>query len=158
MNSMHRAVSLVVAIGIAASCTHVPRSPNGSYTIASVRKQYLDDHPDGKFNEQIIRGELVKGMNVIEVLASWGLPERRQWAGNSSEESWVYTARDEHSQDVITYELVFKARVLSRWIVGRGTAASGGVFSTGSSTYSRGEDEILRFPRPRSLRDGTPKK
>ena len=128
MISMHRYLLLIVlsvSIGLAASCTHVPRSPNNSQDTASIRAQYLDNNPHGLYNSQIRNNELAKGMNVIEVLASWGIPDERQWTPSSMKESWTYYARNPYNEDYIVYELVFEDRTLTRWIMDRITAAAG---------------------------------
>ena len=56
-----------------AACSHLPHMESTDST-SSLRQEYLEMHPDGKYNARIMKGEVVKGMGVIEVLASWGLP------------------------------------------------------------------------------------
>jgi hypothetical protein len=142
MNLTHRTLLVVLAIGMTASCAHVPRMPQASPETASLRSQFLHDHPNGPHNAQIVRGEVVKGMDLMEVLASWGVPERRVGKKSSDKESWIYTARDEHSQDYVIYELVFVDRVLSRWHIDRGTTGSG--VRAGETTATM--DAPLRLP------------
>ena len=129
MNPMHRLLLLVVTVGMTTSCAHIPTNTRRGPADESIRAQYLQDYPNGVYNDHIMRGELATGMNVIEVLASWGLPDEREWDQASNRVSWFYTSRDEHSRDYVAYELVFEDLVLARWILERGIAGAGGVFA-----------------------------
>ena len=132
---------LVFAAGAVSACAHVPRAPHPSVANDTMRAQYLADNPRGQFNDKIEHGEIAEGMNALEVLASWGLPDRRrQEKHHAHEESWFYLARDEYSRDYIVYEIVFEDRQLDRWYVMRGTAGSGGLFSSGTSGYAAFRD------------------
>lgn len=110
---------MIVVIGVmgASACTHSPRLARSEEEVANYRSEYLRNNPNGKFNEQILKGEVTKGMDVFQVLASWGLPHLRRGSKNSDLESWVYYSLDDHTQHVISYELVFQTNTLSRWVV-----------------------------------------
>jgi hypothetical protein len=89
----------------------------GGEDVADLRSEYLRNNPEGEFNKHIVQSEVTKGMNVFEVLASWGLPHLRRGSQQSAAESWVYYTIDEHTDKVISYELVFIKDSLTRWIV-----------------------------------------
>jgi hypothetical protein len=125
MNLTHRILLVVFAIGLTASCAHVPRMSNENQDTANLRAKYLREHPNSPYNQQIMRGEVTAGMDVTEVLASWGVPERRIGKPSNKQECWIYTVRDDHNENSVVYELVFVDRVLSRWIFDRRTTGSG---------------------------------
>jgi hypothetical protein len=89
------------------------------------RSEYLKNNPDGKYNSNILNGEVTKGMDVFAVLASWGLPHLRRGSAQSSTESWVYYSLDEHTQKVLSYELIFVDDTLKRWILDDNAQALG---------------------------------
>jgi len=82
-----------------------------------IRQEYLHNNPDGQFNNHIVKSEVVKGMNVIEVLASWGLPDQRRTYSGVDSDVWTYYAVDDARNKVMSYDLVFESRTLSRWVV-----------------------------------------
>ena len=82
-----------------------------------IRQTYLQNNPNGKYNEHIAKGEVVKGMSVIEVLAAWGLPGVRRTSTQTGTEFWTYYTLDDISQKISSYDLVFTNRTLDRWIV-----------------------------------------
>jgi hypothetical protein len=120
-----RSLLAVLAIGFTASCAHVPRMQTESLQTESLRAEYLQSHPKGPHNAQIVRGEIAKGMDLMEVLASWGVPERRFARKTTSREAWIYVMRDPYNTDYMEYELVFVDRVLSTWTLDRVTSGSG---------------------------------
>ena len=148
----YRSLLLVLAVGVTASCTYVPKMRNESLQTENLRTQYLQNHPKGAHNAQIVRGEITKGMDLMEVLASWGVPEKRTAEDSLRKEAWLYTMRDPYSPDFTVYELLFVDRVLTGWTFDRNTSGSGvrntepsqtlevptpgpdGSFSTGRST------------------------
>jgi hypothetical protein len=83
----------------------------------SLRTQYLASNPDGKFNEQIVKGEVTKGMNLIEVLASWGLPTVRRTRPMCDGQHWTYYSIDEVTGGATSYDLIFEHRLLMRWVI-----------------------------------------
>lgn len=125
MSWMQRAMILIFAMSSVASCAHFPRSPNADADIATFRDQYLSLHPNGEYNERIVRGELARGMGGLEVLASWGVPHMRR--RDHKDETWSYYSEDKHTSDFLIYELEFDNDKLERWALARTTAAAGGV-------------------------------
>jgi len=125
MNILRNTLLVVTAIGLTASCAHVPRMQNNDPETVTLRAQYLSENPKGVHNDEIERGEVSKGMNAMEVLASWGMPEKREVKKGANEECWFYSARDKDNGDYIAYELVLVDLLLKRWHVNRGTAGAG---------------------------------
>lgn len=165
MNSKHRillvgamvaivkAVVIVASVVTIASCTHVPRAIKHSDATESIRSQYLRDNPDGRFNNHIMKAELVREMKAVEVLASWGTPDQRRSTDHDSE-TWIYTARDDFSRDYISYSLMFHERVLTRWVVGRSTAAGHIRSPAGLDNSGTSQDPVLVSPRSSVFRTG----
>ncbi|MDH3216033.1 MAG: DUF2845 domain-containing protein [Candidatus Krumholzibacteria bacterium] len=149
MNSVHHILLVALFIATTTSCAHTPRLPQDNPEVTSVRDHYLRTHPDGVYNQHIMKGEVARGMNVIEVLASWGLPERRLFddaTQSVSTESWIYSMRDEFSRDRFTYQLVFEDRVLLRWTLDKGTAAGGGLWPSNAMMDRRRVDDGFGAP------------
>ena len=106
-------LALVVSL---ASCTRAPRLTTSDPSRLEIRDEYLAKHPDGRYNKEIRNGGVKKGMSVIEVLASWGLPNMRRAQTDTQTEFWTYYIRDVHSNQLMSYQLTFENRVLKRWV------------------------------------------
>ncbi|UCH83444.1 MAG: hypothetical protein JSW50_13445 [Candidatus Latescibacterota bacterium] len=143
MMSIRSWLLLVLAAIVAVSCSQLPPSDKSPEEMASIRAEYLENNPNGKYTEYIMEGRVVKGMNTMEVLASWGLPNvRRNWTPDNAE-YWTYYARDEHTKKVVSYDLVFENRVLNRWVVNSAEGYAAGSEAVSPST--RTVEETLRL-------------
>jgi hypothetical protein len=103
---------------LAIGCSTALPSRQETPEIASLRADYMKEFPDGPNNDHIRRGEVVKGMSLYEVLASWGIPDRRLVADNGHER-WVYVLIDDLSMDWVCYEYDFRNNALSDWTTAR---------------------------------------
>jgi hypothetical protein len=110
-----RIILMAVALTVMASCAYAPRVAEENDDILSIRDDYIRTHPDGSYNEFILRGEVVKGMKYLEVLASWGYPEARLRVPERKLEYWRYLARDEASRDWLQYTFIFEKDELIEW-------------------------------------------
>jgi hypothetical protein len=88
----------------------------------SIRAEFLQANPDGIHNASISRGEVVKGMGFMEVLASWGLPEARERDQEKGLEYWSYFFRDDDSRDWVRYTFTFEKTELTEWDTARHVA------------------------------------
>ena len=79
-----------------------------------LRSEFFKTNPNGVYNEYIERGEVVRGMDFMEVLASWGNPIKRE-KPTPNVEYWVYLEEDEDSKDWVQYKFVFKKSLLDDW-------------------------------------------
>ena len=116
-----RCASLLAVAGLAACATTAPSRPE-TPAIRELRADYLRAFPEGRFNDHIQRGEVVKGMSLYEVLASWGIPDAREVATQDNRERWVYVVVDDASLDWIRYDYLFNGNVLLDWEVTRNVA------------------------------------
>ena len=126
MGSTQRILLTIVALTFVGACSYVPRM-SADTELSGIRAQYLHDNPGGSYNDYIIKGEIVQGMNFDEVLASWGVPTHREGETESSGESWTYLIKDPDSPDYLLYDLAFENRVMSRWTLDRHVSRGGGV-------------------------------
>jgi len=124
---MLRALPLLPLLLIVA-CSHTPRMDDTKETdyIRMLREEFFKTHPDGQYNEYIARGEVVKGMDFLEVLASWGNPNKRE-KPTDNVEYWIYLDVDEDSMDWVQYKFEFRKSVLSDWDLSRHVATGRGV-------------------------------
>ena len=97
------------------SCSHAPKVLNETDTVLQIREDYLRANPNGPFNERIARGEVEKGMNFLEVLAAWGLPDTRGLSQDRKFEYWMYFSQDDLSMDWTQYRFVFEKSALADW-------------------------------------------
>lgn len=105
----------------AAGCATGPPSRTATPAISELREDYLKEFPDGTNNDHIRRGEVVRGMTLYEVLASWGVPDRRL-VSDKGQERWVYVLMDELSMDWVCYEYDFRNNALLDWTSTRSNA------------------------------------
>jgi hypothetical protein len=118
-----RVIGLCAFAALLAGCSsQLKRSSDvePSYLLA-LRAEYLAAYPDGAHNEYVQRGEVVQGMDILAVLASWGHPRRRTKEGIHTEK-WVYREEDEATKDWIEYTFVFRDNVLEEWELARHVA------------------------------------
>jgi hypothetical protein len=122
---------LVVILACGASTLR--RSQTDFTDLVGLRSEYVSRHPDSPYRENVSRGEIVRGMDVFGVIASWGLPESRVQDG-ADFERWLYVDAEDVSNEPVGYALQFEKGVLKTWNVQRvglglktreSTAASG---------------------------------
>lgn len=123
------AIIMILAVFIAAlaGCSYTPRTLNESASVLEIRSDYLASNPGGEFNDFIRKGEVTRGMNYTEVLASWGAPDARiRTNDNKGElEAWSYTALDDINGDWIQFTFQFEKKVLADWDVHRHVTMNG---------------------------------
>jgi hypothetical protein len=151
--AMHRLLSLLGAafmlFHLGCSCTSSVEREN--FTAPEARQEYITEHPAGSYNENIQEGEITRGMNVYEVIASWGLPNVYMLSKTGPEEYWVYYVEDEGVSAIIIYTLAFSDDILEDWEIdmkrftGESTIVidSGGITAPvvpGSSTKKAGSE------------------
>jgi hypothetical protein len=138
-----QALPLLLAV-FAVACSHTPQMSDDNETdyIRMLRQEFFKTHPDGKFNESIAEGKIERGMDFLEVLASWGNPNRRK-KPTPDIEYWVYREEDEDSKDWIEYKLCFRKNVLDDWELTRQVAGGDpyNMQSDTSTSLSKGAGE-----------------
>lgn len=124
----HTLLWLPVLILAVSSCSYTPRKISGTESsyLLQLRQEYLAANPDGEYNAYVAKGEVVKGMDLIAVLASWGHPSIRKKDAPLTER-WVYREVDDVSKDWVEYTFTFQSSVLTEWDLVRHFAAGGRV-------------------------------
>jgi len=118
---------LVVFATALVGCSYSPRMFNESESVLEIRNDFLASNPDGEYNEFIRKGEVTRGMNYTEVLASWGAPDARvRTNDNKGElEVWSYTAVDDINGDWIQFTFQFEKKALIDWDIQRHITMNG---------------------------------
>jgi hypothetical protein len=107
------AVSLLV---FASGCSCTNQVEREDFTSASAREIYIDGHPESSFQENIRNGEIIRGMNEDEVIASWGMPNVYLVSRVRDEERFVYYIQDRGANSVLVYTLDFdEDNILYNW-------------------------------------------
>ena len=120
-----RVLPVLLVLSIVA-CSQTPRMSQENETdyIRMLREEFFKTHPDGQYNERIANGEVVIGMDFLEVLASWGNPNQREKT-STSVEYWIYRDEDEDSKDWVEYRFTFRGNQLDDWELSRHVAGAG---------------------------------
>jgi hypothetical protein len=145
----------LLLVALALACSHNPRrdQTDESDYIRMLRDEFFKTHPDGQYNHYIAQGEVVRGMDFLEVLASWGNPSKRE-KPSPNVEYWVYLEEDEDSKDWVQYKFLFKGNVLDNWELVR-HVSQGGVDQANNQSS---ESSVLSKGSGLSGTGSTPKK
>jgi hypothetical protein len=127
MKTVSRIAVCVVLFAMMTSCAHTPRSFKDSEAIKQIRLDYIKSNPEGQYNEHVLKGEVVKGMGFMSVLASWGLPNVRRVSEGNIYEYWTYYTEDRAAGMWTIYELQFKDQLLASWIIDKNIMGEGGI-------------------------------
>ncbi|HET6348338.1 MAG TPA: hypothetical protein VFH88_04565 [Candidatus Krumholzibacteria bacterium] len=135
---------LATCLGIAAAaslsaCATAPPSRTETEAIHELRADYLRQFPEGPNNDHVRRGEVVKGMSLYEVLASWGVPDARSVSQKDNREVWTYVLMDDLSLDWLCYEYEFRNNAVTDWTVSRN-------ISSGMALYSDRQGTAMSLP------------
>jgi hypothetical protein len=112
----------ITASALLSGCATAPPSRTVTPAIRELRDDYFRTFPQGPNNDHIRRGEIVRGMNLFEVLASWGIPDARVVSPEGNREHWIYVLLDDLSMDWICYEYEFLGNSLADWTTTRNVA------------------------------------
>ena len=119
MHGTRLLLTSVLGFLLLTACAHTPDALHSDDSVLMMREDYVNSHPAGKYNEYIDRGQVVKGMNFMEVSASWGIPETRSKSQDTKLEYWTFFGKDEVSGDWTRYTMVFEKGVLTGWDLSR---------------------------------------
>jgi hypothetical protein len=112
-NLLHLALAAVLVSCI--GCSSAFRTEREDFTDPEARETYIDAHPDCRYGEQILNGEIIRGMDIYEVIASWGLPNVYLASGEGPKEHWIYYVQNSESKSVLIYTLTFTDDNLEGW-------------------------------------------
>jgi len=106
----------IPAIFLISGCSCTSQIEREDFTSSDSREIYIDGHPESAFQENIRNGEIVRGMNAEEVIASWGMPNVYLTSRARDEERFIYYIQDSEANSVLVYMLDFDAdNILFSW-------------------------------------------
>jgi len=107
-------LALIVLL-LLTGCTPVSLVEKANLTDKVTRENFIENHPDCPFKDYIREGEIVRGMDIYEVIASWGLPNVYVTSKETDYEYWVYYVACENSNSILIYTLKFNGDMLEDW-------------------------------------------
>ncbi len=97
-------------------CSCTSQVEREDFTSSEAREIFIDGHPESAFQENIREGEIVRGMNGDEVIASWGMPSVYLTSRLKDEERFIYYIQDREANSVLVYMLDFdEDNILYDW-------------------------------------------
>jgi hypothetical protein len=107
------ALLMIFAIAGCSCRSNVERE---EFTSSATREIYIEGHPESAFQENIRNGEIIRGMNEDEVIASWGMPNVYLTSKTMEEERFIYYVQDRETRSVLVYSLDFDSdNILYNW-------------------------------------------
>ena len=98
-----------------AGCSGISTVERAELTDIETREHFIDNNPNSIYCENIRNGEIVRGMNIYEVFASWGLPNVYLVAPKEPHENWIYYVQDLDTRSILIYTLTFSDNLLEGW-------------------------------------------
>ena len=106
----------LLLIAAVAGCSGTSRVEREEFTSSAAREIYIEGHPESAFQENIRNGEIIRGMNEDEVIASWGMPNVYLTSKVRDEERFIYYVQDREANSVLVYSLDFDGdNILYDW-------------------------------------------
>jgi len=106
----------IPALFLLPGCSCTSQIEKEEFTSNDAREIYIDGHPESTFQENIRNGEIIRGMNAEEVLASWGMPNVYLTSRTRNEERFIYYVQDDEANSVLVYMLDFDSdNILFDW-------------------------------------------
>ena len=129
-------------------CSCVSTVERANLISADIRENYVKRHPGGIYNDCIVNGEIMRGMSVDEVIASWGFPNVYFVTKTAPAEQWIYYIKDSNSLSMLIYTLSFADDTLQLWDVDQKRFAGQGIVSAKESVWET-PVSTTRDPRKR---------
>lgn len=108
---------VTILVFLCLGCSGMSNIERESLTKPEAREDYILKHPEGKHNECIRNGEIIRGMDIYEVIASWGLPNVYLAPKEEPWEYWIYYIQHDDSRVVLVYTLTFGDDLLKDWSI-----------------------------------------
>lgn len=109
----HLIATLLVVVML--GCSGVSTVEHADLTKLESREHFIEMNPSSQFCEYIRSGEIIRGMNIYEVIASWGLPNVYLVSRKDPSENWIYYVEDTDSRSILIYTLTFMDDMLETW-------------------------------------------
>ncbi len=113
-----RKMLYMIIVGVVISgigCSAISTVERENLVDPQLRADYIENHPTGRFNQNIMKGEITRGMESDEVIASWGFPNVLLVDSESTSQYWVYYTKGADAGSVHIYTLNFDNSNLINW-------------------------------------------
>jgi len=137
----------LIPVLVITGCSGTSLVEREDLTSLEARSVYIDEHPGSGFIEYIRNGEIVRGMDSGEVIASWGMPNVYMLSMGREDEFWIYYVRDDEINAVLVYTLRFSPEnTLAGWDIDmkRFSGYSLGFYESGQQTSAVEEISIKK--------------
>ena len=114
MRNMTRIIAALLFLFMV-GCSGLSTVERAELTNIESREHFINTNPGSIYCENIRNGEIVRGMNIYEVIASWGLPNVYLVAQKEPRENWIYYVQDQDTRSILIYTLTFSSDLLNGW-------------------------------------------
>jgi len=111
MTKVIAALLLLFTVG----CSCLSTVERAELTDIKSREHFISSNPGSIYCENIRNGEIIRGMNIYEVIASWGLPNVYLVSRKKPHENWIYYVEDQDTRSILIYTLTFSDDLLDDW-------------------------------------------
>ncbi len=115
MKTRPHMIAALLVVSIMLGCSGVSTVEQADLTRLESREHFIELNPNSLFCEYVRNGEIIRGMNIYEVIASWGLPNVYLVSRQDHSENWVYYVEDRDSRSILIYTLTFREEMLETW-------------------------------------------
>lgn len=114
MRTMMKAIAALLLL-FTFGCSGLSTVERAELTNIESREHFITSNPGSIYCENIRNGEIVRGMNIYEVIASWGLPNVYLVSRKEPHENWIYYVQDQDTRSILIYTLTFGDDLLDGW-------------------------------------------
>lgn len=114
MRTMMKTIAALLLLFLV-GCSGLSTVERAELTDIESREHFISTNPSSIYCENIRNGEIVRGMNIYEVIASWGLPNVYLVARKEPHENWIYYVQDHDTRSILIYTLTFNDDLLEGW-------------------------------------------
>ncbi len=115
MKTRPHMIAALLVVAVMLGCSGVSTVERADLTRLESREHFIELNPNGLFCEYVRNGEIIRGMNIYEVIASWGLPNVYLVSRKDNSENWIYYVEDRDSRSILIYTLTFREDMLETW-------------------------------------------
>jgi hypothetical protein len=114
MKTMTKVIAALLFLSMV-GCSGISTIERAELTNLESREHFIATNPSSIYCENVRNGEIVQGMNIYEVIASWGLPNVYLVARKEPRENWIYYVQDADTRSILIYTLTFDDNLLEGW-------------------------------------------
>jgi hypothetical protein len=114
MKTMTKVIAALLFLSMV-GCSGISTVERAELTNLESREHFISANPSSIYCDNVRNGEIVRGMNIYEVIASWGLPNVYLVARKEPRENWIYYVQDDDTRSILIYTLTFNDNLLEGW-------------------------------------------